>query len=128
MQSRPQSTIPSTTIPNIRNVQVLRKLGGGNFGEVYEGNWKVCVSRFFLNFFKGASVALKKLKDSNYDEFIKESNMLLYVLVFSQLCLMFIYSQLQHPNIVQFMGIFTNEQDEKFIVTEVFKFLLFFLC
>lgn len=47
----------------IDGVKVGQKLGNGNFGEVYKGEWK------------GTEVALKKLKNSS-EEFVKESEML----------------------------------------------------
>ena len=43
----------------------MEKLGGGNFGEVFKGEWK------------GASIALKKLKTDQYEEFEKECLVLL---------------------------------------------------
>jgi predicted Ser/Thr protein kinase len=56
------------TLPVISGVTVTIKLGGGNFGEVFKGEWK------------GTFVALKKLKSSasqDFEEFAKESTMLL---------------------------------------------------
>ena len=47
----------------IEGVIVGHRLGNGNFGEVYKGEWK------------GSEVALKMLKNSSED-FIKESEML----------------------------------------------------
>ena len=47
----------------IKDVKVGYRLGTGNFGDVYKGEWK------------GTEVALKKLKNSS-EEFIKESEML----------------------------------------------------
>ena len=55
------------TLPVIKGVNVGEKLGGGNFGEVFKGNWK------------GAAVALKKLKSDQYQEFQKECEALLYL-------------------------------------------------
>ena len=72
-----------TNYASISDVKLGHKLGNGNFGEVYMGQWKV---RNFMEIsmfkkIKGTDVALKKLKASNseqIEEFVKESQMLSY--------------------------------------------------
>ncbi len=80
-------------IAPVTDVTIERKIGGGNFGEVYLGH----------AFSGSTKVALKRLKNVDGKAFLKE----LEVLV-----------SLKHPNTVQFYGIYTNEKKEKFLVTE----------
>jgi serine/threonine protein kinase len=84
--------------------------GGGNFGDVYYGEWD------------GTPVALKQLKnDEDYVNFVSEAATL---------------SQLIHPNIVQvwkcfwfqwvlmswkFLGVYESKDGKKYIVTEYLK-------
>jgi serine/threonine protein kinase len=76
----------------LSDVVVGRRLGGGNFGDVYAGTW-----------LGNTPVALKKLKDQAQErEFLRESNTL---------------KSLNHPNVVRFFGIYTNN-DHTYIVTE----------
>lgn len=49
----------------ITSVAVKQKLGAGNYGEVYYGEWN------------GTGVALKKLKDDEVEEFKREAVLLL---------------------------------------------------
>eukprot|EP01114_Cavostelium_apophysatum_P020456 TRINITY_DN6858_c0_g1_i1.p1 TRINITY_DN6858_c0_g1~~TRINITY_DN6858_c0_g1_i1.p1 ORF type:complete len:867 (-),score=93.08 TRINITY_DN6858_c0_g1_i1:848-3448(-) len=78
------------SMPQLSDVKVLRKLGAGNFGEVYLGEWN------------GIDVALKKLKGEEAENFEKECGILF---------------SLAHPNIIQFLGVF-NSKGEKYIATE----------
>jgi hypothetical protein len=65
MNGRPAS-VELDSIPIVKNVKIKERLGGGNFGDVYRGEWK------------GAQVALKKLRsEQDYDEFAKECLVLL---------------------------------------------------
>ncbi len=52
-------------VDQLTDVNILEKLGAGNFGEVYKGEWN------------GAEVALKKLKSQeDFEEFAKEAMVL----------------------------------------------------
>jgi len=76
----------------IDNINVKEKLGAGNFGEVYRGDWE------------GAEVALKKLKSAeDYEEFVKEAGVL---------------KNLNHPNVLRLLGIFIDNSGFQYIVTE----------
>ncbi len=56
----------SNKIPELTGVKLQRKLGGGNFGEVFYGVWN------------GTPVACKKLKtEEEFKEFIAEADLLL---------------------------------------------------
>lgn len=80
----------------ISNVIKLNHLGSGNFGEVYKGVWQKEPS-------KSVEVALKTLKEEeHFSDFVEEAAML---------------SQLDHTNIVKFLGVFVPN-NEKYIVTE----------
>jgi predicted Ser/Thr protein kinase len=49
----------------LKEINIIKKLGAGNYGEVYLGDWL------------GTSVALKKLKDDNdFQEFQREASTL----------------------------------------------------
>eukprot|EP01114_Cavostelium_apophysatum_P023761 TRINITY_DN9057_c0_g1_i1.p1 TRINITY_DN9057_c0_g1~~TRINITY_DN9057_c0_g1_i1.p1 ORF type:complete len:485 (-),score=84.33 TRINITY_DN9057_c0_g1_i1:108-1562(-) len=88
------SELPSSkAIPLLTNITVERRLGGGNFGEVFLGTWN------------GAEVALKKLKDiENADDFEKELSILFHIG--------------SHPAIVNLFGKFVSDSGEQFIVME----------
>jgi len=77
----------------IQNVKIGAKLGAGNFGEVFKGRWN------------SVDVALKKLKtDEEVEGFFREAATLM---------------SLNHPNIVQFLGIYIDSKDRaQYIVTE----------
>jgi len=80
----------------INAVQILEKIGGGNFGEVYYGKWNGTTE-----------VALKQLKASeHFEEFVQEASML---------------QSLNHPNIVRFFGIHTTSNGEHFLVMEYMR-------
>eukprot|EP01118_Nematostelium_gracile_P008863 TRINITY_DN2959_c0_g1_i4.p1 TRINITY_DN2959_c0_g1~~TRINITY_DN2959_c0_g1_i4.p1 ORF type:complete len:728 (-),score=108.04 TRINITY_DN2959_c0_g1_i4:19-2202(-) len=76
--------------PHLSNIEVLHKLGEGHFGQVFYGKWG------------RTSVALKKLEESEFKAFEKEAQ---------------IMSSLIHPNIVQFLGLYTTN-GTRYIVTE----------
>ncbi|MEM3062175.1 MAG: protein kinase [Nitrososphaerota archaeon] len=77
----------------IQNIEIGNRLGGGNFGDVFKGTWNGTTT-----------VALKKLKSSEHlEEFAKEADVL---------------QSLNHPNIVRFLGIYTSNTGEQFIVME----------
>ncbi len=63
------------TFKKMTNIEVLTRIGGGHFGEVYKGLWQ------------GTPVALKTIKlEDQGEDFQREAELL---------------SQLSHPNIVQ---------------------------
>lgn len=77
------------------DVTVMERLGGGNFGDVYKGIWAGTTL-----------VALKRLKSAEQmQEFSHEASVL---------------QSLVHPNIVQYLGVFTSPEnnEDRFIVTE----------
>jgi len=77
----------------LRNMKILEKIGEGNFADVYQGKWN-----------ESTNVALKQLKSSEHmKEFSKEVSIL---------------HSLNHPNIVQFYGIYTGTKSEVFLVME----------
>jgi abelson tyrosine-protein kinase 1 len=75
------------------DIQLGRKLGAGQYGDVYMGTWK-----------KSMSVAVKTLREDNAEvkEFLEEAG---------------IMKSLQHPNIIQLMGVCTREPPF-YVVTE----------
>jgi len=75
----------------IMGVIVGKPISSGRFGQVFHGTWNGC------------AVALKCITTEDYDETIREADML---------------RSLRHPNIVQFMGIFNDPQGRHYIVTE----------
>lgn len=82
-----------TTGKSLQSIEVHEKLGGGQFGEVYKGRWQGTTD-----------VALKKLRDmESLEDFQREATML---------------QSLTHPNIVQFLGLFTDTNQNTYIVTE----------
>jgi len=74
-------------------VTIQKKLGSGNFGEVWLGKWQE------------ASVALKKISHKDSEEIQKEVEVLI---------------SLNHPNIVRFFGTYTKEGID-YIVMEYFS-------
>jgi len=77
----------------IKDIKILQKLGSGNFGEVYKGKWE------------NVDVALKKLKDEQVESANKEATLL---------------RNLRHPNIVQYFGLFVDDEQVCYIVLEYF--------
>jgi serine/threonine protein kinase len=75
---------------NITDVSIERQIGSGNFGEVY----------LALAFNKTTKVALKRLKSADAKAFLNEIEVL---------------SQLSHPNVVRFYGIYRDEHKKKFM-------------
>jgi abelson tyrosine-protein kinase 1 len=75
------------------DIQLGRKLGHGQYGDVYEGKWK-----------KSVHVAVKTLKEDTMEvkEFLEEASMM---------------KNLRHPNIIQLMGVCTREPPY-YVVTE----------
>uniref|UniRef100_UPI00358DDD28 tyrosine-protein kinase ABL1-like n=1 Tax=Myxine glutinosa TaxID=7769 RepID=UPI00358DDD28 len=76
------------------DITMKHKLGGGQYGEVYEGVWK----RYNL------TVAVKTLKEDTMavEEFLKEAAVM---------------KEIKHPNLVQLLGVCTREPPF-YIVTE----------
>jgi len=80
------------TITQLHEITIGKKLGGGNYGEVYLGNWN------------GTDVALKKMKNNeDFISFEKEASVLMTLG--------------NHPFIVQFLGKYISGNDQ-YIVTE----------
>eukprot|EP01118_Nematostelium_gracile_P016855 TRINITY_DN7069_c0_g1_i4.p2 TRINITY_DN7069_c0_g1~~TRINITY_DN7069_c0_g1_i4.p2 ORF type:complete len:578 (+),score=74.00 TRINITY_DN7069_c0_g1_i4:2744-4477(+) len=79
------------TKPELTSVTVLHKLGEGSFGQVYYGRWQ------------GTPVALKKLNQEEYKAFRKEAAIL---------------STINHPNVIQFLGLYTSNDGFQYMVTE----------
>eukprot|EP01114_Cavostelium_apophysatum_P022062 TRINITY_DN785_c0_g1_i1.p1 TRINITY_DN785_c0_g1~~TRINITY_DN785_c0_g1_i1.p1 ORF type:complete len:1422 (-),score=266.01 TRINITY_DN785_c0_g1_i1:73-4338(-) len=77
----------------LKNIRVIERLGGGNFGDVYRGEWN------------GATpVAMKKVKHLHMlNDFLREANIL---------------GSLNHPNIVRYFGFFMDEKEDRYIVME----------
>eukprot|EP01114_Cavostelium_apophysatum_P013781 TRINITY_DN3418_c0_g1_i2.p1 TRINITY_DN3418_c0_g1~~TRINITY_DN3418_c0_g1_i2.p1 ORF type:complete len:701 (-),score=152.53 TRINITY_DN3418_c0_g1_i2:17-2119(-) len=73
------------------DIELLDKIGAGHYGDVYKG-------RYF-----SSNVALKTLKDIGNETLYQEMNVLM---------------QMRHPNIVQFLGVYSNDKKETFMVTE----------
>eukprot|EP01119_Soliformovum_irregulare_P025677 TRINITY_DN9582_c0_g1_i2.p1 TRINITY_DN9582_c0_g1~~TRINITY_DN9582_c0_g1_i2.p1 ORF type:complete len:544 (+),score=199.25 TRINITY_DN9582_c0_g1_i2:932-2563(+) len=74
----------------LSDVHVEKRLGAGNFGEVYSGYWA------------GTRVALKRTKEENDIEFLAEISTL---------------SEVIHPNVVQYYGVAAVD-DRMYIVME----------
>jgi len=96
-EKRPVSLILMESNITLKNIVILDKLGGGNFGEVYKGKWKNSVD-----------VALKKLKDiQQIQSFESEAIML---------------RNLRHPNIIQYLGLFIDLENNNYMVLEFLSF------
>lgn len=77
----------------LTDVQVVQRIGAGNFGVVYSGMWE-----------KSTRVAMKRPKDPQMlHDFMAEARVL---------------RQVNHPNIVRFLGLYKREDGAQFIVTE----------
>lgn len=78
-----------------KNIHIEKKIGVGNFGEVYKGIWN-----------QATPVALKKLKsdDIGFSEFEQEAQVL--------------SSINNHINVVRFLGYYVGESSELYMVTE----------
>ncbi|PRP78016.1 hypothetical protein PROFUN_14054 [Planoprotostelium fungivorum] len=78
------------------DVMIRRKIAEGHFGDVYEGEWQT------------TTVAMKSLKDSSQqDTWMKEIKIL---------------SQLNHPNIVRLLGLYTDRSEKMFMILEFLQF------
>lgn len=92
-----------TKLLAIKNVKIQTAIGDGNFGTVYLGEWD------------GAKVAAKKLKgQEEWKAFAREAELLEYYYSL----FLFILSSMRHPNVLTCLGIYTDAQDEKYIITE----------
>lgn len=81
------------------NIQVIEKIGGGNYGNVYKG------------YYFGTPIAIKQILDVD-DEFMHK-----YIERE-----MAILKDVRHPQIVQFMGLSKTEDGDVFIITEFIPF------
>jgi len=80
----------------ISNVEILKLIGTGNFGEVFRGEWCPEPGTAY-------EVALKRLKSNDhFEQFVEEASQL---------------RQLNHENVVRFLGIFVCNA-ESYLVTE----------
>eukprot|EP01114_Cavostelium_apophysatum_P018373 TRINITY_DN5676_c0_g1_i1.p1 TRINITY_DN5676_c0_g1~~TRINITY_DN5676_c0_g1_i1.p1 ORF type:complete len:932 (-),score=119.97 TRINITY_DN5676_c0_g1_i1:18-2813(-) len=88
------SRLSVEVFPEIKDVTVGERLGGGHFGEVYRGTaWG-----------DTTQVALKRLKEEDASGFISEAAMLM---------------KIKHPNCVLFLGVYNDPVTrDRFIVTE----------
>jgi serine/threonine protein kinase len=77
--------------PYVTGITIQEKLGGGNFGSVFKGNWN------------GNAVALKMLNKGSQQEFEKEVKLL---------------TQLKHSNIVRCYGIYIEKDTSCILVYE----------
>ncbi len=78
-------------LPIVKDVEIKRKVGAGNFGEVFLGTADGGATK----------IALKKLKSKkNTQEFLKEISNL---------------TEVKHPNCVQFMGLHFQENKNETI-------------
>ncbi|PRP88175.1 hypothetical protein PROFUN_03998 [Planoprotostelium fungivorum] len=102
----PQSALPlETTLHSMTEVEVIKMLGEGNFGDVFMGIWhKSETSGIVID----VEVALKKLKmREQLTEFVHEASTLQSML---------------HPHIVRYYGIFVDEEnDDHYIATEFMR-------
>ena len=96
----------SAKIPELKNIEIKRKIDEGSFGTVFVGIWN------------GTKVALKQLKgEAEFNEFKREAGILLWVIyeiswiLDDRLC-----SNLVHPNCVQFLGVYTNNNDRYIVL------------
>ncbi|XP_070556801.1 tyrosine-protein kinase Src42A-like [Ptychodera flava] len=89
------NTVDQWEIPR-ESLQRIRKLGSGQFGDVYEGTWNTTTA-----------VAIKQLKPGTMDpsDFLREAE---------------IMKKLRHPKLVQLYAVCTL-QEPIFIVTELMK-------
>jgi len=94
--SNPSLKDSSNLIRALTNVRIIKKLGAGDFGEVYVADWN------------GTPVALKKLGEKGtLSSFLSEVDML---------------ASLNHPNIVRLLGTYTDDDNgDQFLVTEYCK-------
>jgi len=80
-------------VPELKDIEFLERLGGGQYGEVYRG----------LAFGGTTQVAVKKLKiEAHFNDMIEEAKVLL---------------RLRHPNCVHFLGIYRSNEGD-YLVTE----------
>jgi len=90
------ATPPTRATWNIlKSITVGAKIGGGNFGDVYKGDWK------------GTPVALKFFRnEGEFNELEREAAML---------------QNLNHPQVVKYLGIYKDPTYGRAIVTEFMK-------
>eukprot|EP01114_Cavostelium_apophysatum_P014779 TRINITY_DN3917_c0_g1_i3.p1 TRINITY_DN3917_c0_g1~~TRINITY_DN3917_c0_g1_i3.p1 ORF type:complete len:629 (-),score=107.73 TRINITY_DN3917_c0_g1_i3:1-1887(-) len=85
--------LQSQQIPEIKDVTIKERLGGGNFGQVFRG----------VAWGDTTQVALKKLKKENLEDFLSEASILM---------------KIKHPNLLLFLGVFTDPSQDRYLVTE----------
>eukprot|EP01114_Cavostelium_apophysatum_P008625 TRINITY_DN2123_c0_g2_i3.p1 TRINITY_DN2123_c0_g2~~TRINITY_DN2123_c0_g2_i3.p1 ORF type:complete len:685 (-),score=121.16 TRINITY_DN2123_c0_g2_i3:649-2703(-) len=87
-----QSPTISPVFEELDDVEVRRKLGEGNFGEVYLGEWL------------GTPVAMKKIRSTEkWEDFRREAE---------------IIGSMNHPNVVRYLGLYTDLKNARYIVME----------
>jgi len=88
---RTKETSKFDEIPVLRNMKIIGEIGGGRFGQVYLADWE------------GSKVAAKKLTSEDFAEFEKEAIILFH---------------LNHPNVVHFLGRFSDDDGSQYLVLE----------
>ena len=64
ISTNPVAPEPTSSVQRLQGIKVGKKLGSGNFGEVYIGTWN------------GSEIALKKLSEGQAEEFEREASLL----------------------------------------------------
>lgn len=102
----------------VKDLQILEKLGGGNFGEVYRGiAWGTNQVAGMGLHRKRINIIVKKLKDKQQmDDVIAEAYVFTYLFFIS--ITNYSYSRIKHPSCVYFLGIHRSPDGQSFIVTE----------
>eukprot|EP01114_Cavostelium_apophysatum_P001543 TRINITY_DN1133_c0_g1_i3.p1 TRINITY_DN1133_c0_g1~~TRINITY_DN1133_c0_g1_i3.p1 ORF type:complete len:1385 (+),score=262.55 TRINITY_DN1133_c0_g1_i3:75-4229(+) len=77
----------------LKNIQIHERLGGGNFGDVYKGEWN-----------GATAIALKMVRYLHMlNDFLREASIL---------------GSLNHPNVVRYFGYYMDDKEDRYIVME----------